>query len=288
MGKKNRKKQSENQTAKPKKIVYVDRPFAGINKELDLVAMREVIASASMPVRTTKQYGAQDLLLVTLLPDGVPALRREDGVLLVALQTRLHSGDASRDVAYAIEEAIDLEPGQVITLSSLPEPGVRLQEIVDWSINPEITVHENLTFWVTDEEAKKPETKEALENLQNEMVPCAAVPKVVGAYWCSMTKEFVRFARPEEENAVLDGLARLQAKRTLQVAPDSKFLGAFRSCGVLMPVWELPTGMTAEALSEPMAKFAEELTKAIADTTMLSAEERRAKAGIVSRQVTLR
>ena len=38
-----------------------------------------------MPVRTTEEYGAREVLLVTLLPDMLPALHREDGTVLVAL-----------------------------------------------------------------------------------------------------------------------------------------------------------------------------------------------------------
>lgn len=294
MGKKNRKNrintaQAQNrQQAKRVKIEFVDRPFAGIPAEVDLVAMRELIPAAVAKIKTSVEYGEQELYFATLLPNAVPALRRKDGVLLLAMQTSMHSGDASRDLAYALLKALELKPGEVLTIDTLPEPGPRLQEVVDWSQDFAVEVHRTFDFWIDPEEAAKPEVKQQLEELVEQTVETAAVEGVTGAYWCKMNKNFVRWSRPEDEYDVLDGLARLQAKRELQVTPGSKFLGAFRSCGVLVPVWEVPDDLTATELSKPMREFDKVLTAAIAERAALTEPERRAKAGIISRQVTLR
>src|SRR5690606_37070957 len=58
--------------------------------------------------------------------------------------------------------------------------------------------------------------------------------------------------------------------------------------GLLIPVWELAPGTEADELAGPCQQLDERLTAALAETEPLDAEARRARAGIVSRQVTLR
>ena len=55
-----------------------------------------------------------------------------------------------------------------------------------------------------------------------------------------------------------------------------------------MPVWELAKGSEAEDIEKPVADFLPRFEAALADTTPLDANERRARAGLVARQVTLR
>ncbi len=55
-----------------------------------------------------------------------------------------------------------------------------------------------------------------------------------------------------------------------------------------MPVWELVPGTEADELAGPCAEFDKRLTAALAEEGPLDADARRARAGIVSRQVTLR
>jgi hypothetical protein len=102
-----------------------------------------------------------------------------------------------------------------------------------------------------------------------------------------MNREFLRWAFPQDEDAVIDGIARLHAKRESGLA-GGRFVGAFRSSGLVVPVWELPRGTEAADVEEPAAALAVALDAAIASDAPLDANERRARAGIVSRQVTLR
>lgn len=291
MGKKSRKQRQSVESA-PKvrraEVPYVERPFEGIPAEPDLVAMREVIPAATMPVRTTEAYGAREVLLVTLLPDMLPALHREDGTVLVALQTRMHTGDASRDVAAALLDALELEPGTPLTTAELPEPGPRLQDVLVLDAPFEIAVHDTFDYWLTEEAKQEEGVGHALEHANEEIVPTAKVDGVDHAYWVRMGREFVRWARPEDQEQVLDALARLHAARASAIADGAKFVGAFRSCGILIPVWELAPGTEADELPGPMAAFGATFDKALASTEPLTAEERRARAGIVSRQVALR
>lgn len=288
MGKQSRKRQEGQAKPKRQKVAYVDRPFEGLAGETDLVAMREVVPAATLAARTVEEYGGEDVLVVTLLPEMWPALRREDGTLLVALQTVQHSGDASRDVAAALIAGLDLEPGEPLRNLGLPEPGPRLQDVLDPEGPADVTVHDDFAFWLGDGEERTDEVAAALEQVSERMVPTAPVAGVRSAYWCRMSKEFLRWARPEDEQQLLDALARLHAQRRSGLDDETRFIGAFRTSGILVPVWELPRGTEADELTGPCADFEARLAEALAVTEPLNADERRARAGIVSRQVTLR
>lgn len=294
MGKKSRAKRQSPRpegTPKPKRqeVAFVERPFEGLPGEADLVAMREVIPAATATVRTTEEYGAREVELVTLLPDNIRALHREDGTVLVALQTVMHSGDASRDVAAALLDALELEPGTPFASSELPEPGPRLQDVLDTTVPLEVQVQDSFEFWLAPEEDRDEDVAHALEHASEALVPTVAVDGVDSAYWVRMgPREFVRWARPEPQEKVLDAVARLHAARESAVAEGAKFVGAFRSCGILIPVWELAPGTEAADLTAPLKAFEKKLDKALADDAPLTADERRARAGIVSRQVNLR
>ena len=104
---KKKRKQRVGAPASPKKqrIEFVARPFAGIANEEDLVAMAQILPAATASVRLREEFGGQEVQLVTLLPELTQGLKRADGEVLVALQTTMHSGDDSRDVAAADRHA---------------------------------------------------------------------------------------------------------------------------------------------------------------------------------------
>jgi hypothetical protein len=113
---------------------------------------------------------------------------------------------------------------------------------------------------------------------------------VAAAYWARIgTREFLRWVLSEEEDAVLDALVRLRAADTLDL-PDGlgHYVGAFRAHGLLVPVWDLPSGTDAVALEEPLVAFRSRLDEALANNEPLDAEGRRIRAGLIGRQVTLR
>lgn len=267
----------------------VSRAFEGLPSEVDWVAMREVVPAASAWARTTEEYGSQDILVVTLLPMLWPAMKREDGVVVVALQFVTNSGDPSRDAAAALLAALDLEPGTPVHMPSLPGPGPRLQDVLDASHPFEVTIHEDFSYAMAEGAEADPQVAAALDETAQNIVPTVKLDSVEGAYWCRMgEREFLRWVRPEEEESLLDGLARLHAEKASSFGDDARLIGTFRANGVLVPVWELARGAEADEIDALVGKFESNLVDAVATSGELNADERRARAGLVSRQITLR
>lgn len=274
--------------AKKPSVEFVLRPFAGLPGEPDWVALREVVPAATAPVRTTAEFGARDVVITTVLPMAWPALHRADGVVLVALQTNAGSGDASRDVAAAMLEAIALEPGTAVTTTPTPTPGPRLQDVLDLSTGFEVTVHEGFDYWLAPDAELNAEVKDSIEQANSSMVPTRKLASVDSAYWCRMgEREYLRWAMPHDEQLLVDALARLHGARESGIG-SGRFVGYFRSSGVVVPVWDLAAGTEAAELEEPAAEFQVRFERALADTSPLDANARRARAGLVARQVTLR
>ena len=282
-------------SAKPRKqsIEFVARPFAALPGEEDLVAMAQIIPAATATVRLTEEYGGGQIQLVTLLPEFVQGLKRSDGEVLVAMQTSMHSGDASRDVAAAVLATIDLSEGQALRAEGLPEPGPRLQDILDTSEPPVVSVRETFDFWVdprggVGDAQTRQAIEDAIEHAKDEITPTRPVPGVEHAYWCRLgTKEFVRWVRGEDEDEFFNAFARIHAARESDLEEGARFVGAFRANGLAIPVWELVPGTEAEELTEPLQTMGGRLDAALADESPLSPEDRRARAGIISRQVNL-
>jgi len=67
----------------------------------------------------------------------------------------------------------------------------------------------------------------------------------------------------------------------------SRLLGAFRAGGLLIPVWELAPGTGAGDLPSVVGAWRKRYAAARSDAP-LTPEERRAKAGLLNRQITLR
>ena len=290
MSKKKRQRRQSDAAKTPKKqqVPFVARPFEDLADEEELVAMMQLIPAATLTARLTEEHGGTEITFASLLPELAQGLKRADGEVLIAMQTSLHSGDASRDVAAALQTTLGLEPGTGLTANALPEPGPRLQDMLDPSFDSEFTVHESFGFWLTAEQREDPDTMRVIEEAKGDIAPTEPVPGVEHAYWCAMNgKEFVRWVRGEDEDDFFNAFARVHAARESDLAEGVRFIGAFRACGLAIPVWELLPGMTAADLTKPMQAMAKRLDAALADDAPLDADARRAKAGIISRQVNL-
>jgi hypothetical protein len=93
---------------------------------------------------------------------------------------------------------------------------------------------------------------------------------------------------PHDEDTLLDALARLHARGATSLGDGTRYIGSFRAHGLLVPVWDLAPGATADDVEEAALAFEARLQEALAADSPLTSDERRARAGVVSRQLTLR
>jgi hypothetical protein len=268
---------------------YVSRPFEGISGECDLIAMREIIAAATTPLSLEPGTAdGRDVTLCTLLPMAAPALARADGSVWLGLQVLHGFGDPSRDLAAVLLRALDAEPGAV-GLTDPPGEGPRLQDLLT-DAPFDVTVHEGFDFWIGDDpDDPTGAAAAAVESANAQASRSSRLSSVEAAYWTDVgNREHLRWVMPYDEEPLLDALARLHVSGSDKVAEGSRFVGMFRAHGLLVPVWDLPSGTGADALEEPAARFGRDLEEALADDSPLSGNERAARSGLTNRQLTLR
>ncbi len=271
----------------------VRRPFAGLRCECDLVALREFVPSATALLPLAGQYADRSATLVTLLPMAMPALSRADGRVLVALQVArrvaLPVTDPSREVAAALVAGLTAEPGAEIPVVEPVSDGPRLQDLLDPKARLDVTVHDGFGFWVDDAEEVTPELAASLDRANAAVAPSARLASVEAAYWTrERDRAFLRWVLPHEERPLLDALARLHTARADRVGEGTRYVGSFRAHGLLVPVWELPADGSVDAYEDPAADLADRLGEALATGTPLTDAERRARNGLLSRQLTIR
>jgi Family of unknown function (DUF5926) len=292
MSKRRKSPQTEPKRQKVRDI-FVGRPFEGLADEPEWIALRELVPAASAPLRLkteiTEEYGDRSVTLSTVLPMAWPAMVRQDGRVFIGLQRHVQSGDVSRDLAVAILCALKTDPGDTVAVPALPGQGQRLQDILD--DGPlEITMHEGFEYWLDAEQAEDANVKASLERANASIYPTARLAAAPAAYWCRVApgKGHVRWVLPEPEDAALDALARLSAAGELLLGDETKFAGMFRAHGLLVPVWDIPGEAEAADWEAPLADFAKRYADTLAVAEPLDAAARRAKQGLVGRQLTLR
>ncbi|MBB1261665.1 DUF5926 family protein [Streptomyces alkaliterrae] len=268
----------------------VRRPFEGLPGECDWVAMRELVpaATATLKLRDGLPEGVPSATLATVLPMAWPGLRREDGSVMIGLQNDTPSGDLSRDVADVLRRALVAEPGNPVAGERPSADGPRLQDLLDPDEPLVPEVHDGFEFWLTDAESASGDVAASLERANSAALPTSRLESVEAAYWCrTPEKNHLRWVMPHGEDELLDALARLHASGASSLGEDTRLVGSFRAHGLLVPVWDLPSAMTAEECEKPAAAFAERLLEALGVSTPLTADERRARSGLANRQITL-
>lgn len=265
----------------------VARPFAGLASECDWIALRELVPAGTAPLRLTGEYADRDVTLATVLPMALPAIVRADGRILVGLQVNNSSDDVSGDVAAAVLRAVAAEPGTTLAPETPPTDGPRLQDLL--ADEPlEVTVHDDFAFWLDGGEAGSADVAASLEQANAAVIPTVRLPGLEAAYWCQVAdKAHLRWVLPHEEDVLLDALARLSAAGTLDLDEGTRYAGSFRAHGVLVPVWDLPRDAPASEWEAPAAALQDRLA-AVLTVGELTDAERRARAGLRGRQVTLR
>ncbi len=271
-------------------LAFVSRPFAGLAAECDLVALREIVPAATAPLTLRPGVGTRPVTVATVLPMAWPALVRADEQVYLGLQVPSGSGDPSRDLAEVLLRALEFEPGDSVPPPvGLPGPGPRLQDLIEPDAALDITVHDGFNFWVPDVGELSPDVAASLERANAGVVPTARLTSVTAAYWSHIgRKEHLRWVLPQDEEPLLDAFARLHVRGADLLGPDTRFIGSFRAHGMLVPVWDLAPGTTCEQVEEPAAAYESRLLEALADSRPLTVEERRARAGLLNRQLTLR
>ncbi|MDT7544325.1 MAG: hypothetical protein QOE99_435 [Actinomycetota bacterium] len=244
-----------------------------------------------MPAATAplslKDEPDREVVLSTVLPLAWPAMVRADGRIYLGLQVASRSGDVSRDLAAALELALTTDVGNPVQLVGLPGPGPRLQDLLE-DAPLDITVHSGFDYWIEGTEPTE-DVAASMERANGTVVPTVRLSGVQSAYWCRMKERtHLRWVLPEDEDRLLDALARIAAADGLGIGPDTRYVGAFRAHGLLVPVWDLPFDREAPELEEPVAALRTKLDAALATTDPLSTDERRSRAGLMSRQLTLR
>ncbi len=268
----------------------VTKPFDGLPGECDWVALREIVPAATAQVRILADAAgrATDATVATVLPMAWAAMHRGNGAVFVGLQTAVGSSDPSRDVAHALLGALAADPGTPVPAVSDPGPGPRLQDLLDTTMPFVVSVHEGFDFWLDGDDVT-PDVRESMERANNAAVPTLRLASVEAAYWCRVgVRRHLRWVLPDAEDTLLDGLARLHAAGATSLLPGSRYIGAFRAHGLVVPVWDLAADTEADALEAPAAAFAKRLGEAVATQAPLTLDERRARDGVVSRQLTLR
>ena len=269
--------------------LIVARPFAGLQAETELIALREFVPSATAPLTLIDPpEEAPPITLASVLPGAAAALTRGDSSILLGLQVQTHSGDLSRDLAVALEWALAAGPSQVLPAIGRATVGPRFGDlVVDEPLD--VTVHEDFGWWL--EEAPEPgsEVATSLERANAAIMPTARVAGLPGAYWVDAgERAHLRWVRAEEESDLMAALARLAVAEELDLGEGSRYVGSFRAHGRLVPVWDLDRDAHPSEWDAPALAFAKRLESALAVDEPLTSEQRRARDGILGRQFTLR
>ncbi|MEV0728535.1 MULTISPECIES: DUF5926 family protein [Polymorphospora] len=294
MSKRRKNPRSADQAPKREKVrdIFVPRPFEGLADEAEWIALRELVPAASAPLTLApdlvERFGDRPVTLATVLPMAWPAMTKPDGRIFIGLQRHVQSGDVSRDLAVAILCALQTAPGGTVSVPALPGEGPRLQDVlVDGPLD--VTMHDGFEFWLDEDAADDSNVKASLERANASIYPTVRLAAAPAAYWCRVPdKGHVRWVLPDQEDAALAALSRLAAAGELLLGDGTKFAGMFRAHGLLVPVWDIPGAPEAAEWEAPLAEFAKRYAEALADTEPLDAAARRARQGLLGRQLTLR
>jgi len=277
--------------ARAARSTTVRRPFAGLAAECDWVALREIVPAATVELRTSDR---REVTLATVLPMAAGAMVRVDGRVLLGLQTTVSSGDVARDLGLALSTALASDAGTVVEASAAPPDAPRLHDLLDPDGAFEVVVRPGFDFWLegVDTEtgpADAAEVAASMERANAGVTPTARLTTVDAAYWAQLAdRTALRWVLPQDEEPLLDALARLHTDGGLSLGAGTRFIGTFRAQGLLVPVWDLAMGTSADAAEEPAADFRRRLDQALSVSGPLTSAQRHARAGLQTRQLTLR
>ena len=293
MGKGARKKGPKQASDRKPKVrdVFVGQPFEGLAAEPELIALREFVPSAT--AQLTLADGG-DVTLGTVLPMAAAAFVRSDGRRYLGLQVQTRSSDISRDLGRSLKWLLDAKEGDVLGVPDTTTPpsadeNARLQDLLTPGAELDVTLHTDFAWWLPEDADATGDVAVSLERANAAIMPTERLGS--GAYWVlAGEKAHLRWVRPEPENLLLQALARLSAAGELSLGEGSRYAGSFRAHGLLVPVWDLDPEAHAREWAEAKDALGARLETALKslDDEPLNAAERRARDGLIGRQLTLR
>ena len=277
--------------AEREKLQKDPRPFGGLAAEADLVALQEFVPSAV----TTYDIKGTPVNIASVLPGAGAALVREEsqgGERFVALQVTSHSQNPGRDLAYALNWVVDAKPGETLQSTVADGSQPELTSLIDADATPEITTYQDFSWWFPEGAAVPPQIQQALQQANDAVVPSEKVgADLPGAIWWVNPgggKAHIRWVRTEDNEAqMLSALARIAARGELNLGEGTKFAGAFRTHGLVVPVFDLDPSVEAGSYEEALTALNTKIEAEYANDAALSADERKQLDNIKSRQVTI-
>ncbi|MEV6827725.1 DUF5926 family protein [Amycolatopsis sp. NPDC051102] len=293
MGKGARKKGPKQASDRKPKVrdVFVGQPFEGLAAEPELIALREFVPSATAEL-TLADGG--EVTLGTVLPMAAAAFVRSDGRRYLGLQVQTRSSDISRDLGRSLKWLLDAKEGDVLGVPDTTTPPsadehARLQDLLTPGAELDVTLHQDFAWWLPEDADATGDVAVSLERANAAIMPTERLGS--GAYWVlAGEKAHLRWVRPEPENLLLQALARLSAAGELGLGEGTRYAGSFRAHGLLVPVWDLDPEAHAREWAEAKDALGARLETALKslDDEPLNAAERRARDGLIGRQLTLR
>jgi len=268
------------------------RPYAGIGGEADLIALQEFVPAATAKVAVAGTD--RDIHIATVLPGGAAALVREDGTeAFVALQTRIPSQNPGRDLAYALAWVRDAAAGATLEQGVADGSQPALSELLSADTEPEITEYQDFNWWMPEGTQLDPVTAQALQQANDAVVESHRVDTdIPGAVWWVNPgggKAHIRWVRPDDnEDGLLNALARVAARGELNLGEGTKFAGVFRTHGIIVPVFDLDPTVAHDAYGAELTRVSQAVDAEVSNEEQLTADERKQLQNIKSRQVTIR
>lgn len=137
-----------------------------------------------------------------------------------------------------------------------------------------------------------PEIRQALSRANDAVLPSEKIQvDLPGSIWWVNPgggKAHIRWVRPEDNEAqMLTALARIAAAGELHLGEGTRFAGAFRTHGVVVPVWDLDPSVDAASYADALTTLNAKIEAEYTNDAQLSADERKQLDNIKSRQVTI-
>lgn len=268
------------------------RPFAGVAGECDLVAMAQFVPSAR--ARLSVPGVEHPVYVATVLPGAISALTRavpEGTESYAGMQTSGFGADPAADLAASLAWIQGSAAGETLQTATPDESTPALSELLSAQESLDIEVLDNFSWWIAEGQETHPQIVQAIQQANAAMMPSARIstPGADAAWWVDAgERAHIRWVRPEDEDALFDAMARLHDRGELTLGEGSSFAGSFRTCGLLVPVFDLDNTLPAEHWTDGLTALDAKFTAALSETGDLSAAERASRNGLRARQVTIR